>query len=174
MSYEGEILNECPADIDFAHTWAVVVSGAKWNKCGHMLFCCGNDSDTCWYFHVAGQGLKEWGGVRAYPKFMRGDSNFAKYLADNSKKEIRRIDVKITNPSGAYNKLIDEMANEWYWGVLIHNCATFARDIVIAGGGKVEVLLNCPDQEFAQKVEKVIDDALEGIAKSNLPYGIGM
>jgi hypothetical protein len=173
MSYEGEILNQCPADIDFSHTWAVVVSGASWNKCGHMLFCCGNDSDTCWYFHVAGQGLKELGGIRAYPKFMRGDSNFARYLLDNGKKEIRRLDVRITNPQGAYSKLMDAMDNEWYWGVLLHNCATFTRDIVTAGGGQVEVLLNCPDREFANKVEKGIDAALEGIAKS-IPYGIGM
>jgi hypothetical protein len=135
MTYEGEILLECPADIDFKSVWAVVVSGAKWNPCGHMIFCCGTKSDACWYFHVAGQGTKEVAGVWAYPKFMRGDSNFNRYLVDNGKKEIRRLDAKITNPAGAYNKLIEYMASKWFWGVLLNNCVVFARDIIIAGGG---------------------------------------
>jgi hypothetical protein len=74
MSYEGEILNACPSDIDFTNTWAVVVSGASWNPCGHMLFCCGTNSSDSWYLHVAGQGVRELLGFYAYPKFMRGDT----------------------------------------------------------------------------------------------------
>ena len=37
MPYDGELLNQCQADIDFTLTQAVVVSGASWNPCGHML-----------------------------------------------------------------------------------------------------------------------------------------
>jgi hypothetical protein len=112
MPYEGEILLECPADIDLANVWAVVVSGAKWNPCGHMLFCCGANSEDCWYFHVAGEGTKELAGVWAYPKFMRGDRNFYKYLVANGKKEIRRLNAGITNPEGAYNKLMEYMSSK--------------------------------------------------------------
>jgi len=166
MSYEGEILNRCPSDIDFSVSWAVVVSGASWNPCGHMLFCCGSNSADSWYFHVAGQGVREAFGVRAYPKFMRGDSNFYRYLNENHKYEIRRLDCKISDPAGSYQKLMAYMSNKWYWLVLPHNCSTFARDVIAAGGGSVEVLLNCPDQEFARKVERVMDRAFEGIGRA--------
>ena len=169
MSYEGDILNSCPSDINFSVTWAVVVSGASWNPCGHMIFCCGSSSADSWYFHVAGQGVREAFGVRAYPKFMRGDQNFARYLHENNKREIRRVDCAITDPGGSYRKLMLYMSNMWYWGVLPHNCATFARDVISAGGGKIEVLLNCPDQEFARKVKDAADQALEGIGRAG-PY----
>ena len=151
MTYEGEILNVCPADIDFTNTWAVVVSGATWNPCGHMLFCCGTSSTNSWYCHVAGQGVREAMGFYAYPKFMRGDANFARYLADNGKREIRRLNAGITDAGGAYRKLTSFMMDKWFWGVLPHNCAAFARDIIEAGNGSVTVLLNCPDQEFVSR-----------------------
>jgi hypothetical protein len=163
MSYEGEVLYSCPHDIDFTNTWAVVVSGASWNPCGHMLFCCGTDSANSWYFHVAGQGMRELLGVWAYPKFMRGDANFYRYLSDNGKHEIRRLDVRISNPAGAYQKLENFMADKWFWGVLPHNCADFARGIITAGGGSVSVALNCPDQEFVKKVGRAVSEGLRNM-----------
>src|SRR4051812_11054116 len=122
MSYEGEIMVACPGDIDFTNTWAVVVTGASWNPCGHMLLCCGLDSASSWYFHVAGQGVREALGIWAYPKFMRGDGNFYRYLGDNAKSEIRRLDAEVTDPEGAYGKLEEAMSNKWLWAVLPHNC----------------------------------------------------
>jgi hypothetical protein len=162
MSYEGQILNLCPGDIDFSNTWAVVVSGVSWNPCGHMLFCCGTNSNDSWYFHVAGQGVKEAMGVWAYPKFMRGDANYNRYLVDNGKHEIRRLNARITNPAGAYQMLTQYMSNKWFWGVLPHNCAAFAKDIISAGGGNVKVLLNCPDQDFLRRTGEA---ALEGLKR---------
>jgi hypothetical protein len=167
MSYEGEILHECPADLDFTNTWAVVVSGVSWNPCGHMLFCCGTSSSDSWYFHVAGQGLRELQGVYAYPKFMRGDHNYHRYLSTNGKKELRRLNAKITNPSGAYTTLMRLMKDPWFWKVLPHNCVTFARSIITAGGGSLAVLLNCPDQEFVKKALKTVHDGTRPVP--NLP-----
>jgi hypothetical protein len=163
MSYEGEILDSCPGDIDFANTWAVVVSGASWNPCGHMIFCCGTNSDDSWYFHVAGQGVREALGFYAFPKFIRGDANFYRYLSENNKREIRRLDAKFADPSSAYQKLMDYMSNKWFWGVLPHNCAAFAKEIITAGGGDVNVLLNCPDQEFVKKVGRGALKVLENM-----------
>jgi len=111
-------------------------------------------------------------GVYGYPKFMRGDRNYYRYLNDNDKQEIRRLDARLTNPAGAYQKLMKLMADKWFWGVLWNNCAVFAKEIIIAGGGAIEVLLNCPDKEFAEKVDKALDDWAKGIVES-LPYGLG-
>jgi hypothetical protein len=160
MAYEGDILNSCPVDLDFSNTQAIVVSGVSWNPCGHMILTCGTDSSNCWFFHVAGQGRKEWGGIYAYPKFMRGETNYQRYLKDNGKSEIRRLDAKVTNPSGAYQKLTELMISKWFWGVLPHNCAAFARDIITAGGGDVTVLLNCPDQEFVHTLSTAVEIGL--------------
>lgn len=51
--YDGEELSMClPQPFDFAHTTAVVVSGDRWNPCGHMLLKVGES--VPYYFHVAG------------------------------------------------------------------------------------------------------------------------
>jgi hypothetical protein len=104
MAYDGELLRHCPGDLDFTLTQAIVVSGASWNPCGHMLLCAGTSSDTSWYFHVSGNGVRELYGVYAYPKFMR-EKDYHWYLRENNKYEIRRLDAAITNPSGAYRHL---------------------------------------------------------------------
>lgn len=93
MPYDGELLNQCPADIDFTLTQAVVVSGASWNPCGHMLLCTGASSSTSWYFHVAGQGIRELYGVYGYPKFMR-ESQYNHYLRENGKHEFDALTLR--------------------------------------------------------------------------------
>jgi hypothetical protein len=165
MAYEGELLNYCPNDIDFTLTQAVVVSGASWNPCGHMLLCAGYSSDTSWYFQVAGQGWREGFGVYAYPKFMREDG-YNRYLAENGKHEIRRLDAAISDPAGAYNKLTSLMADKWYWTFFIHNCAQFCKDIISAGGGDLSVLLNCPDQETLTIIGQALEDWTQSLDDS--------
>src|ERR1700686_229950 len=116
MAYEGEILTSCPSDIDFSVIQAVVVSGAGPNICGHMLLAIGSNSANVWYLHVAFQGVGEVGAIGAiqdgriwdavkdyalgnsgiltgYPKFMRGDAAYNRYLEENGKHEIRRLDA---------------------------------------------------------------------------------
>lgn len=164
MAYEGELLRYCPSDLSFSMTQAVVVSGAAWNPCGHMIFCAGVSSDTSWYFHVAGAGLREAFGVFAFPKFMREDG-YNRYLAENNKKEIRRLDASMSNPAGAYAKLMALMGDKWFWAVLPHNCASFAKEIVSAGGGDLTVLLNCPDQETVRVIGQALTTWSEDLAK---------
>jgi hypothetical protein len=156
MAYEGEILRMCPGDLDFTVTQAVVVSGASWNPCGHMIFCTGSNSENARYFHVAGAGVREVFGVWAYPKFM-DEGGFFRYLKENDKHEIRRLDAKFTDPGGAYRRLEELMADKWFWGVLPHNCASFAVEIIKAGGGDLSVALNCPDQETVRKLGEALD-----------------
>ena len=160
MSYEGELLRECPRDLDFTLTQAVVVSGAAWNPCGHMILCTGTSSDNAWYFHVAGQGLSELAGIFAYPKFMR-EEDYYQYLQENGKREIRRLDAQIKKPSGAYQKLMHLMNAKWMWAVLPHNCSTFVKEIISAGGGNLRVLLNCPDQEVVGRITQTAKEMLD-------------
>ena len=164
MPYEGDLLRYCPRDIDFSLTQAVVVSGATWNPCGHMLLCAGSSSDTAWYTHVAGIAGDDGGvhvaGVYGYPAFMR-EAGYQRYLRENGKKELRRMDAAIKDPAAAYRTLMQLMSNKWFWKVLPDNCAAFVREIVAAGGGDLTVMLNCPDQEFVKKVKREIGDAFK-------------
>ena len=56
MAYEGENLFECHI---LPYPWErcniVVVSGAKWNPCGHTLLNAGDRGGH--YFHIAGTGI---------------------------------------------------------------------------------------------------------------------
>jgi hypothetical protein len=48
------------------------------------------------------------------------------------------------------------MAEKWFWKVS-DNCATFATEIIRAGGGDLSVVLNCPDQEVIRKIGQEVN-----------------
>ncbi len=156
MPYEGEILDNCPLFIDFNHVHVVVVSGASWNPCGHMLICTGTNRGNSLYFHVAGQGVYELYGIYTYPKFMYEDG-YKQYLRENGKHELTRTNVKVINPHKAHQELINLMGQKWFWMVLPHNCAAFVEKIIEAGGGNLSVMLNCPDQEVFHRIGSRFD-----------------
>jgi hypothetical protein len=53
------------------------------------------------------------------------------------------------------------MGDKWLWGVLPHNCASFVKDVIKAGGGDLRVMLNCPDQEVVKGAIEVIKEAID-------------
>ena len=139
MAYEGDIILACPA-VDYSTVWAVVVSGAMLNPCGHALLYTGLASKQGgWYFHVA----------QAYglPRQMPTDGLFQQYLKENGKREITRYAVQLPNPAGAAKRLEELVGKPWVWGVLPHNCAAFVEDVVRAGGSTAGLYTNCPRLE---------------------------
>ena len=138
MAYEGEHLYQCNR---FRYPWSfahiVLVSGAKWNPCGHAILNAGGAGGH--YFHIAGDGY-------ARPFYMN-QAGYDRYLSENKKREIRRQYVHLPKPDSAQAKL-DELASKpWLWGVLPNNCAAFVEEIVRAGGSKVGIYSNCPALE---------------------------
>ena len=133
--YVGEIMMVCllePFDFTRAHT--VVVSGASWNPCGHMLLNTGGG----WYFHVAER--------RGNPRFMR-EPGYRRYIAEHRKRELRRTFVPIPKPEASHRKLEELLAKQWSWFVLPNNCASFVEDVVHAGGSTAGLYSNCPSLE---------------------------
>lgn len=131
MACLGEHLTQCRAvPFDWANTSLVIVSGSGPNPCGHAIANAGN-----YYFHVD--------GVRGYPWYL-SHSGYHRNLRENSKKELRRQCVQLTDPAGAQAKLDELMANKWTWMVLPNNCASFVEEIFAAGGSKFRSLSNCP------------------------------
>lgn len=138
MPYEGEELNECPANMfDFSRTVAVVVSGSWPNAYGHMLLNTGGKGGA--YFQVA--------GVVTRPRWM-DEAGYRLYLKENDKTELRRIPVYIPHPERSQLKLEQILSESWTWGAVVHNCETLVEEIVVAGGGPVlhRGLLSLPSE----------------------------
>ena len=135
MAYQGDEIKYCTI-FDFKKAHAVVVSGAKWNPCGHMLLNTGGRGG--WYFHVA--------EVRGYPKYMN-EAGYQRYLKENGKREIRRDFVALKKPYASNLKLQELLAKKWTWFLLPNNCANFVEDILQAGGTSAGLYSNCPTKE---------------------------
>jgi hypothetical protein len=134
MPYEGEIIYSCDARLfRFDELSVVVVSGAKWNPCGHSLLNFGGPTGL--YCHVA--------GLRGYPRYMEPE-DYARYLAENGKKELYRQRVQLPNPQAAQLFLERLLSDKWTWFMLPHNCVGFVEDVVAAGGGEFSLMSNCP------------------------------
>ena len=135
--YNGEVMHQCLArPFDFSNTYAVVVTGATWNPCGHMLINTGGRGG--FYFHIA--------EVRGFPRYMN-EMGYQRYLTEERRHEIRRTRVILKNPEGAQRKLEQLLAQKWTWFALPNNCAAFTEDVLQAGGTDAGLYSNCPIAE---------------------------
>jgi hypothetical protein len=137
QAYIGDIMyHSLDGTLDFENTYVVVVSGALWNPCGHMLLNTGGYGG--WYFHVAER--------KGNPRFMR-ENGYRRYLQEHERHELRRTRVHVPNPQGAQRKLDELLAKQWSWFLLPNNCASFVEDVVRAGGSSAGLYFNCPSLE---------------------------
>jgi hypothetical protein len=133
--YEGDIMHHFHLQPSaFVQLRAVVVTGAAWNPCGHMLL----NTRNGYYFHINER--------KGRPKFMT-ESGYSRYLRETGKKETRRYYIDIPNPNGSHQKLRELLAKPWGWWLLPNNCVSFVEDVVQAGGSKVGLYSNCPTRE---------------------------
>lgn len=134
VSPAGLPLQVCPY-ASFADGWAdaVVVTGARWNPCGHALLHSRGD-----YFHVA----SVYGPPLHLTQFA-----YENYLRVEQKMELKRFHWRLPIPKGAQNKLSELVAKPWLWGVLPHNCVAFVEDVLRAGGVTSHLWSNCPEWE---------------------------
>ena len=135
MVYDGDHINFCE-NFNFNCAYAVVVSGAMLNPCGHLLLNTGGVGG--WYFHVA--------DLRGRPKFM-DEKGYNLYLKENKKKELSRTFVRIPDPAASNRKLEQLLQEQWTWFILPNNCASFVEDVLQAGGTDAGLYSNCPSRE---------------------------
>lgn len=161
MAYEGdELPNGSPilSGLKLTGIECVFVSGDGVNVYGHAIAHCIGGSDA--YFHVVGDadspGWKYavnpgWGlGSRltGKPRYMDG-AGFKRYLSETGKSEWGRVDGKITSAGGATAYLQKRCLSTWFWGAVAHNCVSFVREVIAAGGGSL-----AGDSNFPWKVAK--------------------
>ena len=138
MAYYGEELHACLAQaFNFSLAHVIVVSGDKWNPCGHALLNTGDRQG--FYFHVAPP-------IVSHPKYMN-ETGYQRYLKEHKKHELKRQRVTIPKPQLAQARLDELLSKKWTWGVLPNNCADFVENVLAAGGSSVGVYSNCPALE---------------------------
>lgn len=138
MAYEGDVhVRHTVQPRHFLRAFAVVVSGAALNPCGHILLNTGGRGG--WYFHIA--------QVRGFPHCM-GEEGYRRYLRENKKREIRRTWVPVKEPHECLHKLEELLRKKWTWFLLPNNCASFVEDVLQAGGTKAGLYSNCPTKEI--------------------------
>lgn len=100
----------------------VIVEGDRPNLCGHILLEAGGD-----YFHV--------GGISSDTIMTMSSVEYSSYLRSSGKRELKREQVSVPNPSGALTRLNHWLANpRWSYNLLQNNCAHFVLDVLKAGG----------------------------------------
>jgi hypothetical protein len=83
-AYTGDYMTVCQSRMfDFSKTHAIVVSGDKWNPCGHMVLNTGGVDGM--YFHVD--------GLRNPPKYMANGGLYRKYLGATGKPQVHSDQV---------------------------------------------------------------------------------
>lgn len=131
--YVGEVLHECPTELDFTNVEAVIVSGASWNPRGHSLLCVGEGSDRR-YLHVA--------DLYDRPRAMT-QAQFERFMNEQCKREHGRQNISLADPAGARLKLKELVEDKLCWTTLPHNCVTFSAQITEAGGGHLLSSMKC-------------------------------
>ena len=139
MSYShGKVLKglPLPKGLDFSKVQLVLVRGDGLNKCGHILLHVPGGFGH--YFHFDGPKLYE------YPRYLEGDSEYRAYLAGSNKIELLRKSLTIPHPDAAEARLNELMHNEWLTFIGSHNCASFASEVIHAGGNFWTLPRHCP------------------------------
>src|SRR5262245_2430144 len=113
---------------DFARRCYIIgVNGGGANKWGHTIL----EVKQC-YFQVARPGTH-------FPCWL-DPQGFKDYMVKESKKLWWRVHIKdITNPAKAWAELDKQLHETWTWGIMWHNCQSFAERIVHAGGSKFAI-----------------------------------
>lgn len=125
---------EFPQNLNWNHTHLVLVTGDT--PCGHMLLYVGGGLGN--YFHFNGPSIFD------YPHYMAGEGEYKRYLRENKKDEVYRKFIDISHPKEAEFELRCLMQNKWRTRLLFHNCASFAKMVIHAGGAFWEMRENCP------------------------------
>lgn len=138
MAYIGEQWRNkpLPNNLDFTHTYLVLVSAELPNSCGHVLLYINGGFGH--YFHFCGPYIFD------FPRHINGDSGYRFFLKDSRKMELMRRKVIVPNPEKAKERLTELMNKRWLWLMGSHNCASFASEVLHAGGNSSSMPRHCP------------------------------
>lgn len=138
MSFDGKEFRNTPLPrtMDWRRTYLVLVTGTMPNTCGHIILYVGGGFGH--YFHFNGPSPIE------YPRYMSGQGEYQRFLKEQGKRELLRKHVGIPFQFKAAAKLYELMNGKWATLLVDHNCATFAGQVIRAGGNQITIPEQCP------------------------------
>ena len=130
--YDGKILNglPLPKNLHWELTELIFIEGIQ--PCGHVIL-----RVPPYNFHFNGPSVFE------YPKMMT-DPELDTYLGSRHKHIMFTYSIDIPNPKTAEFELHTLMQNKWKTHIVAHNCATFAKSVIHAGGNNRPLIEYCP------------------------------
>lgn len=136
-----------PNKLNWNRTYVVIVTGEIPNVCGHMLLCVDEQ-----YFHFDGPGPLN------PPQYLGDNQDYINYLRRWDKHEFMRRLAPVVYPERAEKKLNELLGKKWFTMLFIHNCATFVKEVLLAGGNFWSFMEICPKGNFIIKdlVEKYV------------------
>lgn len=96
------------------------------------------------YFHFNGPSLFN------YPRYMT-ESEYRAYLRTEGKTEVMRRRSEVPHPGKATAKLRELMDGKWLSFLVSHNCASFAGEVLQAGGNFYTIPDHCPAMDLASE-----------------------
>lgn len=126
--------------IDFSKASLVLVTGTPPNSCGHVLLYAGNGH----YFHFNGPSIFD------YPKYL-SENEYRSFLRSENKQELLRRKANISFPDKAAFRLLQLLNGKWLTFLVSHNCASFAGEILRAGGDRHSIPDHCPAMDMASE-----------------------
>lgn len=131
-----------PSNLDFSRAALVLVTGTMPNTCGHILLYVGGS--TGHYFHFNGPSLFD------YPKYLT-EPEYRAFLRAEGKTELMRRRAEIRHSDRAATKLHELMNGKWLSFLISHNCASFAGEVLRAGGNFYTIPDHCPVMDLASE-----------------------
>lgn len=131
-----------PSGLDLSKTALVVVTGTPPNSCGHVLLFVGGGFGN--YFHFNGPSFFD------YPKYMT-EEEYRAFLHSEGKEELLRRQANLPYPQKAAAKLLELLNGKWLTFLVSHNCASFAGEVLQAGGNRHLIPDHCPAMDLASE-----------------------
>lgn len=131
--YDGKIMKglELPRNLNWGGVSLIFIDSDV-QPCGHVIL-----RVAPYNFHFNGPNFLE------YPKMLT-DSELTAYIQGRNRKVMFTYTVEVPRPEKAATELRLLMNNKWQTWVMAHNCATFAKSVLKAGGANLTYLEYCP------------------------------
>lgn len=123
--------------MNWRNTEIVIVTGDMPNPCGHMILSVDRN-----YYHFDGPKPID------FPRRLGTHTDYLSYLSRTNKYELMRRKASISFPDKAEKRLNELLTSKWWYGLFTHNCASFVKEILNAGGNWDAFMEICPKGNF--------------------------
>ena len=134
------------AAMDFSYQpYVIYVSGDGMNTQYHAVLCAHPEKGI--FVHVC--------ELYDYPHVIISHNEWHWYLQSKNK-QVGKIEIiaDCSNPAGGLARLLETKNSRWFWGCVVHNCASYCETLLRAAGSSWISKSNLPKQTMMSKIRK--------------------